>query len=125
MLTAIDMRPEPDVVLVHLAEGAHAEGLEAAAVGEDGARPSHEPVQAAKAIHRLHPRSQVQMVGVAQDYLRPQVHYFVGSQRLDGGLGCHGHENGGVNGAVGRVEPAGPGAAIPVVKLECKAGCGH
>ena len=106
------------MVVVHPSERTHAESLETAAVGEDGARPPHEPVQAAQPVNGIHPRAQVKVVGVAQDNLRPQVHNLVGREGLDSGLGSHGHEDGRFHGAVGRGELPGPGAAVAVVELE-------
>ena len=112
MLAAVNVGAEPYVVVVHPPEGAHAESLESPAVGENGPGPPHELMQAAQLVYGLHPGPQVQVVSVAQDNLRPNFHNFIGRQRLDGGLGSHGHEYGRVHGTVGRGEPSGPGPAV-------------
>ena len=50
--------------VVHLAQRAHAECLEPTAVGQHRARPTHEAVDSAETVHGIHPRTQVEMVGV-------------------------------------------------------------
>ena len=52
VLAAVQVRAEADALVVDLAQRPHAEGLEAAAVGEDGAAPAHEAVQPAQRVHR-------------------------------------------------------------------------
>ena len=59
-----------DPLFRDLPQGAEAEDLEAAAVGEDGTVPVHEPVQSPVLPDQIVARPQVEMVGVAQDDLR-------------------------------------------------------
>ena len=125
VIAAVNVGTEPDVVVVHPPECAHAEGLEAAAVGENGPGPPHELMQPPQSVHRLHAGPQVQVVGVAQDDLRSHIHNFVGGKSLDGGLGGHRHKYGRVHRTVGRGKSAGPGAAVAVVDLEREGWGGH
>ena len=60
------MRLEDDAVVGDLAQPAQAEDLEAAGIGEDGARPGHEAVQPAHAADQLVAGPQIEMIGVGQ-----------------------------------------------------------
>src|ERR1051325_1448142 len=53
MAAAIEMRLEPDTVVINVAERTQAEHLIPAAVRQDGPVPSHEAVQSTEARHRL------------------------------------------------------------------------
>ncbi len=66
------MRTKRHSFFIDFAQFVEAEHLEPAGVGQDRPRPRHEPMQPAHAPHRLHPRSQVQVIGVAENNLRPQ-----------------------------------------------------
>ena len=125
VFAAVNMRAETNVVVVHPPEGAHAEGLEAAAVGQDGPGPAHKAVQSAQPVDRGHAGAQVKVVGVAQDNLRAQAHHLVGGQRLDRGLGSHRHKHRGGHRAVGRGNLPGPGGAVLVVEVEGERCIGH
>ena len=125
VFAAVNVGAEPDVVVVHPPKSAHAEGLEAAAVGQDGPGPAHKAVQSAQPVDRGHAGAQVKVVGVAQDNLRAQVHHLVGGQRLDRGLGSHRHKHRGGHGAVGRSELTGPGQGVLVEELEGEWRIGH
>ena len=65
------MRLEQDAVLIDLAEVLKAEALKPAAVREDRAVPAHESVQPTDSFEKVGPRSQVQVVRVAENYPRP------------------------------------------------------
>ena len=90
---AVEVALEADAVLGDLADVGEREHLEAAGVGQNGAVPAHEPVQAAVRAQHLASRPQRQMVGVAQDDLRADV---VGERpwrdALDGTQRADGHE---------------------------------
>src|SRR6476646_7365377 len=67
------MRAETYAFFFHLAQLAQAEDLEAAGIGEQRPLPAHEFVQAAQLAHQLVPRTQIQMIGIAQNDLRAQI----------------------------------------------------
>ena len=92
MARAVDMGLKGRPLLGDLPQGAQAVDLESAAVGQDGAGPVHEPVQAAELGDQSMSRPQIEMVGVAEDDLRAQVADLLRRQRLDGALGAHRHE---------------------------------
>ena len=63
-------------------------------------------MQAALGRHQRLSRLQVQVVGVGQQDSRAGLRRLLGQQRLDGGLGGHGHEDGGFHLAPGRLQHA-------------------
>ena len=83
------MRAETHAFFFHLAQLAQAEDLETAGVGQQCPIPTHELVQPAQFAHQLVPRTQIEMVGIAQNDLRAQVfqnvlrHGFYGSGSAD------------------------------------------
>ena len=125
MLAAVQMGTKADVAVVHPAQGAHTESLKAAAVGEDGAGPSHKAMQAAGPPDGGDAGAQVEVIGVAEDDLRAQAGHFLGSEGFDGGLGSDRHKGGGLDDAVGRGQQAGPGGAVLMAYLVGKGGGGH
>ena len=70
---AVEVRLEQDAVLVELAQVCQAESLEAAAVREDRAMPTHEIVKASQLVDHIYTRPQHEMIGVGQENLRPNV----------------------------------------------------
>ena len=64
------MRAELHAVVGELERVGEAEDLEAAGVGEDGAVPVHERVQAAGVAHDVGAGAQVEVVGVGEQHLR-------------------------------------------------------
>ena len=91
------MRAEGDALVADLPEGRQAEDLEAAGVGEDGAVPVHEAVQAAQLGDGLHPGPEIEVVHVAQDDAGPHGPQLLRGEGLHRGIGAHRHEDGGVN----------------------------
>jgi hypothetical protein len=73
---------EADAFLGDLAQGAQGEDLEAAGVGEDGAVPGHELVQAAEGFHHLQARAKPQVEGVAEADLGADVAQIWGEMPL-------------------------------------------
>ena len=73
MRRAVQMRAETYALFFHLAQLAQAEDLEAAGIGQQRPVPAHELVQPAQLAHQLVPRSQIEMVGIAQNDLRAQM----------------------------------------------------
>ena len=90
--------------LGHLDEMGEAEQLESAAVGQDRAVPAHEAVQPAQRGDRLFAGPQREMIGVAQDHLRPGGAELFDLQALDAGLGADRHEGRHLHVAVRRRE---------------------
>ena len=87
------MRLKRRSFLGNLPQGAEAVYLKAAAVGQNGALPVHEPVQTAEVRDQSMSRSEVEMVGIAEDDFRTQAADLLRRQRLDRGLRAHRHED--------------------------------
>ena len=66
---AVDGAFEGDTVLGHRAEFGEGEDLEAAAVGQDRARPVHEFMEAAELLHLFVAGAEIEVEGVAEDDL--------------------------------------------------------
>ena len=109
-------------LLAYLAKRTQAEDLEAAAVRENGSRPGGKAVQSSVACHKLVARAQIEMVGVAKDDGRAYGLQIVRGNCLDRADCPHGHENGGGNVAVGRVQDTCP---CPVVRCHEAQGTSH
>ena len=114
MPRAVDVGLEVDPLLRDPPQGAQAEDLEPAAVGEDGPVPVHEPVKPPVLADQLVPRPQVEVVGVAQDDLGAGLLEPLRRHGLHGSLGPHGHEDGRAHLSVGGCHPpeAGPGVRV-------------
>ncbi len=69
---AVEVRAEADTFIGDFAQSAEAEDLKAAGVGEHGARPADELVQAAHAADGFVSGTQVEMIGVAENDLRAE-----------------------------------------------------
>ena len=94
MLAAVDVRAELGTLLAQLADAGKGEHLETTAVGQHRAVETIELVQAARLLQHVEARSEVQVIGIAQNDLRldvllqlRQVH------ALDGTHGAHRHED--------------------------------
>ncbi|OPY84851.1 MAG: hypothetical protein A4E72_02090 [Syntrophus sp. PtaU1.Bin208] len=88
--------------------------LKAAAVRQDGASPVHEGMEPAQGGDQLVSGSQVKMIGIAEDHLRPEGFHRVGGQGFDRSLGSNGHEGRCMNFAVGCGEQTAPGRRFRV-----------
>ena len=100
------MRAEGDAFVRDFAQFTEAENLEAAGIGEDGARPGHEFVQAAQLADEFMAGTQKEMVGVREQDLHAEVLEVVLRLAFYGGGGADGHERRSVNDAVRRGEAA-------------------
>ena len=120
---AVHVGAEDDAVVGYLPQVLEAEPLEAAAVGEDGARPAHEAVQPAETPHRLRAGAQKQVVGVGEHHAGADGAEVGGVQGLDRALGSDRHERGRGQLAVGRAER--PGARLAVGGVQAKWRRGH
>ena len=92
MFAAIKMRLETDPVLVDFTQSSQTEHLKAAAVGENRTIPVHEFMQATEASHPLMTRTQVKVIGVAQDNLRADLLKLLRHHPFDRTLSTHRHE---------------------------------
>ena len=104
------MRSELASLLAQLAYAGEREHLEAAGVGEYGAVPRVEAVQAARLAQGVETGAQVEVVGVAQDnlgfHLLPQL---AEVHTLHAAACAHGHEDGGAYLSVVGGDEAGAG----------------
>ncbi len=103
---AVEVRGEGDPVVVDAPQVRQREDLEAARVGQDRSVPAHEPMQATEPGDALGGRTQVQVVRVAEDHLRPRRAQIAGRQRLDRGLGADRHELRRIDRSMGGRQPA-------------------
>ena len=112
---AVEMRAEAHAFVRDFAQLAEAEDLEAAGVGEHGARPADEAVQAAHAADGFVPGAQIEVVGVAENDLRAQRFEHVLGDGLDRSGRADRHEDRGFDGLMGQIEPraAAAGGRFP------------
>src|SRR5262245_7549651 len=96
---------------VDFADSGEAEHLKTAAVREDRASPVHELVQAPRLGDDLYPGTDVKMVGVAKDDLRPHFAQLTVIDRFDTCLRANRHEDGRVNNTVRCFQPPEPSLA--------------
>src|SRR4030067_3491000 len=101
MLTAVYVGAEDGPIIGDLSQPGQAEDLVAAAIGDDGAVPAHEAVEAPHLSDDLHPRTQHEVVGIAQEDVGPQLSQPIGGEGLYRALAPHGGKAGGEHGAVG------------------------
>ena len=92
-----------------------AEHLKAAGVGEDGAVPVHELMQAAHLSNEVGTRTHGEVVGVGEHDLRAQVADRLPRDALDRGTRAHRHKDGRLDVAVRRVQHAGAGVRLGVL----------
>ncbi len=107
---AIEMRAEFDAVGFDFANGGEAEDLEAAGVGEDWERPIDKFVEAAGGADDFHAGANVEVIGVAENDLSAEFTKFARIDGFDAALGADGHEDGGIDDAVGSGEATAAGA---------------
>ena len=123
---AIEVRLKGDAMLGDFAQAGEAEDLEAARIGEDGVGPGHEAMEAAEGTDELVAGAQIEVVGVGEEDGDAKV---VGEialrESFDGGLGADGHEDGGFDGSVRRVEQSGAGASVGAFGLEFEGDLGQ
>jgi hypothetical protein len=99
--------------------------LEAAGVGEHGAVPSGEGVEAAEFFDDLGAGAEPEVVGIAKDDLGVDHVEVVGMEGFDRSLGADGHENGGFDHTVRGGEAAAAGFGVGVGGEEFEHGTGR
>jgi hypothetical protein len=109
------MGAEADTFVGELAELGEREDLEASAIGEHGAGPADEFVQASESGDEVMAGAEVEMVGVAQDDLRalllgPQFFEDLLGDGFDRALRAYGHEDRGFYGLMREVDARAAGA---------------
>jgi hypothetical protein len=123
---AVEVRVEYDALFADLANSGKAENLEPAGIGQDSARPGHEAVQSAEPLDQLVTRAEEEMVGVAEQDFHVQIFGQVPlRESLDGGLRADGHEYGGLDVAVRRVQHPGAGAGDGTLGLNLEGDLRH
>ena len=106
---AIEMGAEFDAMRLDLPNCGKAEDLEAAAVSKDRELPIDEIMQATRGADDVHPGTDMEMIGVAEDDLSTQFSEFAGVDGFDAALCANGHENWSVHHAVRSRKAAAPG----------------
>ena len=116
------MGTEFHAVLGDLAQFRQGKHLKSAGIGEDRPIPVHEGMQISRLGDEILAGTQVQVVGIGKNDLRVAVLQLVGGHGFHAGLGAHGHEDGGLDHAVGRMQPApaSAGFAVYVKQFEFK-----
>ena len=115
---AVDRRAELDARLADLSELGEAPHLESAGVGQDGAVPAHETMEAAELTDEVVAGPEKQVIRVGEHDLGAGRAEVVRPQRLHGGVRADRHEDRRVDDAVRRGQPAGAGGAIGGDQLE-------
>ncbi len=109
---SVDVRLKTDPFCCDPGQLGKGEHLEAAAVGQDGAAPVHEPVQSMKPVDDLAARPQVEMIGIAEDDLGAASGQLFGRDGLHRSQRAHRHEYRCFHRPVGRLHHAGPRKAL-------------
>ena len=73
MRRPVQMRAKRHALFGYLPQITKTENLESARIGQNRARPRHEPVQAAHPSHLLDSRPQIKMIGIAKKNLYVKV----------------------------------------------------
>ena len=73
VLRSVDMGAEGHAFVRDLTSVRQAEDLVATAIGEDGAVPAIEAVQASRLVERIETGAQVEVIGIPQDDLRTDI----------------------------------------------------
>jgi len=81
-------------LLCYLSQCPQAVYLESTTVGQNGMLPVHEFMQTTQGSDQFMTRSQVEVIGVPEYYLCPQVTHHFRCESLYRPLGSNGHENG-------------------------------
>ena len=119
---AVEMRTEEDAFFRHLPESVETENLEASRVGEYGARPGHEFVQAAHPFNALVARAEEEMVSVGENDFGVEINNEIArGKSFDGALRADGHEHGRFDGAVSGVKETGASPGVGAGGLDFEA----
>ncbi len=115
------MGAEAHAVFGDVNQGRQAEDLVASAVGESGPRPAHERADPACASDELDAGTEVEMIGIGEDYLGPQSRELLLGKRFYAGLGGNREKRRCVEGPAANGDAARPGAGgVGVLDAEAK-----
>ena len=106
------MRAELHAVLVQLAQVAKAPDLKASGIGEDGALPRHESVEAAHFADSVNARPQIEVVGIPEQDLHAQIVECVLGYAFDRALGSDRHEDRRLHGGVRQMHVRAASGAV-------------
>ena len=120
MRAPVEMAPKTHAILPNFAQSAQAEDLVPPAVGEYWAVPSHELMQSTQSTYGFMPRSQHQVIGIAEQNLHGKEAELIRCHRLYGGLGSHRHEDWRFDDAVCEMKPTASCARARVFRQEFK-----
>ncbi len=120
------MRAEEYAVFGNFPEVVQAEDLEASGIRQNGARPSHEAMQAAQALNTLVPWPEKQVIGVGENDPGIEIVLEIArGKRFHGRLGTHRHEDRRLDGAVRRMQETGASARFGTRGLYFESEPGH
>jgi hypothetical protein len=102
--TAVEVRAEAHAVIGDFAQLIERENLEAPGVGKQGVWPTDESVQATHAADGLVTGAQVKVIGVAENDFGAERFERVLGHGFDRSLRADGHEDGGFDRLMGKVE---------------------
>ena len=94
MQRTVYMAFEGHALLVQLAQAGQRHDLKTAAIGEDRVWPSDQLMQTAKAGDTLGAGPQHQVIGIAENDIRPQLAHLIEIHGLDGADSADRHEGG-------------------------------
>src|SRR5215467_5269632 len=106
MLGTIEMRAKAHTFVGDLAKRGQTKDLIAAGIGEDGARPGHELMQAAEAANQIVTGSQVKMISVGEEDFRAEFFQGFLGERFHAGLRTYRQKERSLHDAVGRGQQA-------------------
>ena len=115
MSRTVEVRFKRHTLLGNFRQGVEAEYLEPAAVRQDGVAPVHEMVQSAELLDYVMSRPHIEMIGIAENDLRPAVFQIFRRKRLDRRLRTNRHEHRRIDRAVRRGEYSQPGLRMTVL----------
>ena len=110
-----DLKATPSSVLPQLAQ---AEYLESAGIGEDRLVPGHEALHSAKLPHLLDSGTQIEVIGVVEQDLNPELFEHILRNGFDGSDGSNRHKHRRLNLAVRRDHSSGTRGAGSCFQLE-------
>ncbi len=109
---AIDMAFKCDTILINAAQPTQRKDLKAARIGENGAIPMHELMQATQFVDEVITGAQIQMIGVGKDDGGIDLQQLLGSDSFNCCLSADRHEDRGGNFPMRSLEYAGAGVSI-------------
>ena len=121
-LVAVDVGGKIHALLLDFPQGSQTEHLKSAGIRQNGAVPSHELMQSPHLAHHRVRGTQMQMVGIGQLHLTPDVFQILGAQcAFNRALRADVHEHRCLDGAVGTGEFSPAGFALGFFQF--KHGC--